>query len=132
MKKMLFIMSMVLISTMAVASHKTLVIEGRLLAVKAVKYEVFIETSETSWEKLGEGMSLQFFTINLEVGNHYMIKFIDDEGSAKYLTVYADKKGKFILDVDFSREGSAKLIYNKKYLIEPLGNQEVQNLAMKS
>lgn len=124
-------MSMVLISTVAVAS-KTLVIEGRLLSVDAVKYEVFIETSETSWEKLGEGMSLQFFTINLEVGNHYMIKFIDDEGSAKYLTVYADKKGKFILDVDFSREGSARLIYNKKYLIEPLGNQEVQNLAIKS
>ena len=91
-----------------------LVLEGKLLTQTNVHYEVYMLMMDNSTELLFKGKSKLDYTINLEVGEFYIIKFIAKNGEVKYLHVDAMYKTTYQIDVDFKYKNSAKLIYNPK------------------
>lgn len=94
-------------------SDKTLTIEGKFISKTMVRYEVYlVKDSTLTLER--KGHSLKYFTINVEIGEQYVVKFISKDDEVKYLYLDAPENGLFMVNVDFNKKGSAKLEYNHK------------------
>ncbi len=116
--KTILTLGLILISTLiSLAGNnpndKVLTIEGKFIAESSIRYEVYL-VNDTVFTLESKGHSLKYFNINVEVGEQYLIKFIAKDGKTKYLYLDAPEDGVFMVNVDFTKDGSARLDYNHK------------------
>lgn len=106
----------------------TFTIQGKFISENNVHYEVYIINPDSTLELVTTDCALKFFTIDIQVGNEYLIKFISKDNQEKYLYINASEYGGFGVDVDFNRKGSARLAYDLNqhdYSIMPLETDDL-------
>ena len=132
MKKLLTLallsLSISAMSTITVEPTSTFTVQGKFISEHSVNYEVYVINSDSTLELVTSDCALKFFTIDIEIGKEYLVKFISRDNKVKYLTIDASEYGGFGVDVDFERSGSARLSYNpykNQYSIVPLETSEI-------
>jgi hypothetical protein len=106
----------------------TFTIQGKFISENNVNYEVYTINSDSTLELVTADCALKFFTIDIEVGREYLIKFVSKDNQEKYLYINAEEYGGFGIDVDFNRAGSAQLGYDhrqREYRIVPLETADI-------
>lgn len=106
----------------------TFTIQGKFIAEHSVNYEVYTINSDSTLELVTADCALKFFTIDVEVGEEYLIKFVSKDNKVKYLHINVGESGGFGIDVDFNRTGSARLTYDPyraQYSVTPLETADV-------
>lgn len=101
----------------------TFTIQGKFISENNVSYEVYTINTDNTLQLVEADCALKFFTIDVSVGNKYLIKFISKDNKEKYLYIDASEYGGFGIDVDFNRNGSARLVfdsYKNSYSVVPL------------
>lgn len=119
MKKFIFMSIMMLVSIVGQSMEKVkrdpyhLILEGRFLSEKGVKYELYkVEGIDYSVKELSSSGN-KYFSVQIDVGAKYVMKFTSKSGKVKYLNIEVQSPGYLAIDVDFSNDSSANLVYNK-------------------
>ncbi len=110
-----------------------LIIEGEFLGGQNVKYEVY-RVSDNASEKCFEGKKKHGFNLQVNVGENYLIKFVSKEGLEKDIFLKVTKSGTFDVDVDFTKNQSARITYDDHkgtYVVDPIPNERYSSLAEK-
>jgi hypothetical protein len=108
----------------------TLILEGRFLSESKVSYEVYKMKTDSSLELVSKHTGNHDYSVNIDIGENYVVKFISRHGVIKYLYIHAAESGYFQLDVDFLKDGSAELKYKKdKYTVVPLTRSTPQRIT---
>ena len=108
----LFTVSLFSLSAVDTSSANTFSIQGKFIAEHQVHFEVYTINSDSTLELVSVDCAFKFFNIDINVGDSYLIKFVSDEQMVKYLYVDVTEYGGFGIDVDFNRQGSARLVYD--------------------
>lgn len=119
----LFTVNLMCFSNVNTDPLNTFTIQGKFIAENHVSYEVYTINADNTLELVKADCSLKFFTIDVSVGNKYLVKFISKDNKEKYLYIEALEHGGFGIDVDFNRDGSARLVfdpYKNDYSVAPL------------
>lgn len=126
MKKIIAMLSLVLLSTMATASMpKTLTVEGRFVKTRVVSYELYIMKADSTYSLIESRTIQKYFSVQVLSGATYLLRFTTQKGDStivKYLLINPVRKDNFMLDVDFSNEYSAELYWHDQgniYMIRP-------------
>jgi hypothetical protein len=98
----------------ATINSKTLIFKGNYQSAKLVKYEVYTVNQDSTINFLYSKSTFKKFSINLEVNKIYLIKFIDQKNKVKYACIHVEKEGEFQVNVDFNRNDSATMTWNKE------------------
>lgn len=134
MKSCMLLLTALLLSVSTVAKDRYhLIIGGEFLGGQSVKYEVYKVTG-TSSEKYFVGKNRHGFNLQVNVGENYLIKFKSNTGIEKDMYISVTKAGTFVVDVDFSKNQSAKISYDHHkhtYIVEPVSTEGLLSLADK-
>lgn len=126
-KFLLFAMVLITFSCSANKS-KVLEVEGKFLTEKFASYEVFQGDASGNFIEVACEQHKKEFRVSLEINKIYKIKFISKSGIEKELIIEVTKEGSFKVDVDFSTDNSAKLIYDlgdDRYEVRKLHKNEL-------
>lgn len=125
---LLFVCSFTYATNPTTDDTKTSSIDGQYIGAKNVKIEVFSYLADNSLEKVYETKSIRYFTIPLEIGEEYLIRF-SKEGKVKYLYIPKAASYDFVIDVDFTRDNSAILEYDhrkNKYVLSRVDTSKIE------
>lgn len=130
MKNLFMLLIAAVISTSALSNKNSniLTISGDYLSQKKVHYEVFQVVDESTTMEVRCGINKKSFSIDLQTGFKYVVKFTSSDGITKCLYVNAEIGGEFQVNVDFKLQGSAQMSYSyshRNYYILRLKTKEV-------
>ena len=114
MKTLIFSILAAAISFSASALPQPLVIEGNFIKEKNVDYELYVMDADSSFCLLSSQTGKTSFSVQTFTGATYLIRFISDDGVVKFLLISPEKKGSFMVDVDFGNDNSAELYYSRQ------------------
>jgi hypothetical protein len=124
----LLTMSLICMSAQGSNPASVFTLQGKFISEHSVQYDVYTINTDSTLELVSSDCALKFFNIEVEVGKEYVIKFVSRDGLAKYLYVDVTATGGFGIDVDFNRNGSARLSFNPdqgEYKVVPLETTEI-------
>ena len=94
--------------------NEILTVEGKFMAQKNVKYNIYEYQEDGSLLEVFSGKGNQYFAVTLTTGNRYLVKFTSLNNEVKNLFIDADESGTFQLIVDFTKPNAGVLKYNSK------------------
>jgi hypothetical protein len=102
------------------------IVEGQFLAKKNVHYTVYKQDKSGAFVSESRNKSRKYYSVTLDVGCKYIIRFQDKEGNVKFLMVDASKPGYYGINVDFTRSFDAQLRVTKVgYAVIPLTDNPI-------